>query len=349
MSIVEYKKIKNTGLGVLFILLFFLIPVFSTAQIPSLDMSLILKSAPLHPKPNKVVTVTLTSYSTNLDKAESIKWYVNGNLVAQDASISAISLKTGALGSRSTIEVVVKSSRGEVLRKQLILRPTDIDLLWEAQSYTHPLYKGKALPSSRASVTTVAMAYFVTSGGRLLSSNELIYKWRQNGKILGSVSGRGKNTLTTEAPRLFNSELIHVEIESADGLLRGSEAIEIESVQPRIIFYEKNPILGTIYEQALQGVFRLSNKEVTITAIPFFFSGKEKADSDLIYEWRFNGSIIDNPSRHQSNITLRNIGDGSGNATVFLSVQNAKKILQAARGSFSIQFTETGASNPFSF
>lgn len=335
------------GIVALFVFVLFTLPIFSHAQIPIGEM-IIIKSKPESPRPGQVVTISIESYSTNLDRAQSISWYIDDVLISQDVSANKISFEAKGLGNSSNVKVVIATENGSVTSKSIVIRPSEVDILWEADSYVPPLYKGKALPSSESEITFVAMARIVNQNGSFFSPNELIYKWRQNGKILGKLSGRGKNSITILGPSLLNTDLIHVEIESVYVGYTGSGIITVEAVIPMIIMYEKSPLLGPIYENAIGKSFSLTEKEVTVVAHPYFFSSNKRTNTNLKYSWRVDGRDIDNPSIDQSSLTLRQVGEESGTATVLLTVRNLQKILQMARSSFSIQFQKSTENN-FSF
>ena len=48
-----------------------------------------------------------------------------------------------------------------ILTKNLIFQPAEIDLLWQANTFTPPLYSGRALKSSKASVFNFAIFAFI--------------------------------------------------------------------------------------------------------------------------------------------------------------------------------------------
>ena len=327
--------------------IFFVLPLFSIAQILP-EESLIIKSIPKNPKPEQIVSVSIESYYTDLNRANSIAWYVDGVLVSKNVSVNKISVETKSIGKSTNVEVVVVTENGSVLSKSVVIRPSEVDILWETNSYVPHFYKGKALPSSESDITFVAVSRIVNQNGRALSPSELVYKWRQDGKILGKLSGRGKNTITIKGPSLLNSDLVQVEVESANGQYSGGGAVSVKAISPKIILYEKNPLLGPVYENAIDKSFSFSEKEMTFIAHPFFFSANKRTDSNLEYSWRVNGKEIENPATDQSALTLRQTGGGGGTATIVLTIRNMQKILQLAKSSFSISF-KSETENSFSF
>jgi hypothetical protein len=72
----------------------------------------------------------------------------------------------------------------------------------------------------------------------------------------------------------------------------------------------------------------MKNKELQITAIPYFFSSKIDS-SDLRYKWSINNSPISTPTT-PNNLAVK-VGDGTGSqAKISLSVDNLSKLFQTA-------------------
>lgn len=326
----------------------FTVSLFVHAQIPGFGEVVLFDVSPENPRPGQIVTIDIESFSIDLDRADSITWVLNGTVLKRGAGIKKIQFEAGQLGSKSVVDVVVRGTSMGTITESVIIRPTEIDLLWEAETYTSPFYKGKALPSSDAEIIVVAIPQFVTSSGNKIDSNDLIFTWKMDGKVLGSLSGRGKDSIKIKGPKIFNSMLIQVDVSSLSSTLQGKGFEVISSVQPKIVFYENDIILGMKYENAIRNNFALSNEEITITAHPYFFSGNRRVSPDFGYNWSVDGSEVSSSPDDESSIILRQVGEGEGSATVALSIQNIDKILQIARESFSLLFGGS-ESTPFTF
>ena len=334
----------------IFFVIFFLLSgsLFVYAQIPESREVISFKVSPGNPRPADIVTVSIESFSIDLDKADSIAWLVNNEVVDRGAGVKQIQFQAGRLGSRAVIEVVVSGTDLGTILESITIRPTEVDLIWEAKTYTPPFYKGKALPSSSAEITVTAIPQFVTSNGNKLKSSELIFTWKKGRKVLGNDSGRGKDTLKMMGPRIFNSTLIQANVSSVGGTLTGKGFAQVSATAPRIVFYENDIILGMKYGNAIGRNFTLTNEEITVTAHPYFFSGNRRVSSDFEYDWRIDGSSFPSSPEDESSIVLRQVGEGEGSVTVALSIQSIDKILQAARESFSVIFG-VGKETPFNF
>lgn len=305
-----------------------------------------LETRPIHPRPNEVTTVRAKSFALNLNQA-ILTWRVDGEVVASGASITEIQLETGAVGSQRII-VVEALAGGLVTQAQLTVRPATVDLLWEAQSYTPPLYRGKALAGPETPLRIVAIPQVVSAFGEPIAPSDLVFTWEHNGRVLGTQSGRGKNTLEHTSTRLFNEDRYTLTAHAAtDESLSARGFLTIEPTRPHILFYENDPVLGLRYEKNIGDTFMLENEEIVVVAHPFFFSGTSRIDASNSFEWTINGAAIDNPLADQSSIVLRRTGSGSGTATINLSIQNVDEVLQRAEEQFRIMFGEGTDSNVF--
>ena len=321
---------------------------FSSAQIPGIGEIISFKVSPESPRPNQIITISIDSFSIDLDRADQITWLVDGEVTARGAGVKQVQFEAGKLGSRSTVDVTVRGTQIGTISESVTIAPTEVDLLWEADSYTPPFYKGKALPSSDADITIVAIPQFVTTSGRKLDSDDLIFTWKKDGKVLGNDSGRGQNILKIKGPKIFNNSRIQVEVSSVGSSLQGNSEVSMLSVSPQIIFYENDIILGMRYEKAIESTAELLDEEMTITAHPYFFSSNKRVNSNLDYTWKVNNSSVSSSPDDESSIVLRQVGEGEGTARVSLELQNLDKILQSARSNFSILFGRNN-NTPFNF
>lgn len=304
------------------------------AQIPGIGNPIILETFPTSPQPNTAVTVRAKSFILDFDRA-SLSWSVNGQIFARGIGVTEVTFNLGDIGSATTVRVT--ATEGSVsYSNDLVIRPATVEILWHANTYTPPFYRGKALPSSETIVQFVALPE-VTAGSRRVAPSELIYTWKSGSKVLGSLSGVGRNAITLAAPRLAGKGTVSVAVETADGSGRALGFADIRSVRPEILFYENDPVLGIRYERAVGDTFNLNREEVMITAHPYYFAGNLRANPQATFSWQVNGHDVENPLPDQSSLVLRQTG-GAGAATISLSLRHVSELLQRAGNSFSINF-----------
>jgi len=322
-----------------------LIPFFVSAQFLGSDSSLYVKIDPKFPKPNQEFSVKIESYVTDLNLAETY-WFKNGTLVEKGFGLNSFIFKTGGLGSSNKIDIQVKTSNKGTLTKTIEITPAEVDLFWEANSSVPPLYKGKALSSYQSDIKVVAIPNFVDSKGYFLNSKDLIYRWKKDMRIIADSSGIGRNVLVLKDNKIPNNQIISVEVETKDGKVLAAENLNIVYSRPEIIFYEKNPLLGSVYSKALENSFVLSNDESSIVAQPFFFSKDDIVNGNLVYKWVIDKKEIEE-AQGDNIMTLTRPENGSGSVYLNLGITNFNRIMQFASTQLKINFGEPIGSGLF--
>mgnify|MGYP001210055915 CR=1 FL=1 len=328
------QSIKIVSILVVSLFLTIFLPVH--AQIPGLGNTIDVTAFPNFPGPNQEVSMRVQSFSIDLNRSE-VAWFVNSSLIARGIGQTEASFITGELGSQSSIEVIVQTRSGALFTKQFTIRPTEVDLVWEGETYTPPLYSGKALPAADAEIVVAAFPTFITQNKNTVDPSTLIYTWKQDGKVLGRLSGFGKQSVRVSGPKFFQSTTVSVEVETQSGALTGRGVTQIDAVEPTIFFYESHPLLGIRYERAFINQVTFTNEEISLVASPYFISAKNLDDSALKYEWRINNreTVLDGvPGK----ITLERPEEVSGTASIQLSIQHLEKLLQSAARRLIIRF-----------
>ena len=300
-------------------------------------------SAPEYPAPNSSVRLSLRSVFLDLS-ASTITWYANDAVVAEGVGLSETNIVAPPLGSEARVRVEVGGQDGNFVATGFI-RPTEMDLLWEADSYVPPFYRGRALPSPGSSVRLFAVPRFQRPGTQSsVPPDELIYTWKKNNRIIQAVSGRGKHTVTMESPVLFGADTITVEARTADGILRGFASVRIASVEPTLSLYMNHPVFGILYHQALTKESVIPETEVVFTAVPYFAPTRSPDNSQLIYDWSINTTEIGSDPEHPSSITI-NAEGSSGLAQIELALTHATNFFISSFGTWNITLSGTGSAN----
>ncbi len=325
--------IKKTSVQIIIIAIFIIVGALSArAQSPT---ELNVRITPGEPRAREEVTATLTSTSVNLATAR-VLWTINGARAMEGAGLTQFTFRVGALGSVSRVGVFVTTPLGETIERTFEIRPAEVDLLYEAITYTPPFYAGKALPTSKSKIKMLAVPHFISENGKRISEETLIYTWQQDRRILGSLSGTGKNTILIETPRPLQETHIVVSVSSGDGIRNARSEIVISAKNPEVILYEKHPTLGVRYGSALTPEITLTEEEITVRAEPYFFSAEDVASGNLRFAWSLNESLITPPLRIDE-ISFRKNG-GAGTAQLTLGIENVAKILQSAAEKLLIRF-----------
>ncbi|MCX6703346.1 MAG: hypothetical protein NTV02_01485 [Candidatus Zambryskibacteria bacterium] len=296
---------------------------------------------PQNPEPYQEVYVTMESYSIDLNSS-NIRWYVNNKLVSQGVGVKKITTRVGKLGSETVVRIEV-SSGVDAFTKTVSIRPTSLDILWEARTYTPPFYKGKALFTHQSNIIFVALPHIVSNGKEIPKEN-LTYTWTKNGTILGEQSGYGKYTLPLVGSIISRPITIDVLAEDPKTGLSSFNTLSLEPQEPSILFYKNDPLYGIQYQKAFQSTVPLSSKEIVIQAIPYFFSTPNAFSSDILsFSWSINGNkIVDGDNSLTK--TFRRVGDVVGISNISLSIEQTERILQFSTKSLVIDFKKESAS-----
>lgn len=311
-----------------FLFLFFPHSLFALS-----DQDISVGMQPEFPEPNQAVTLVIESSSVDLNRSD-INWYKNNKLEMGGLGKKQFVFEAGGSGHSDTVTIKIKTANNDYISKDIKITPAEVDLFIETDSFTPPFYKGKALNTYQSSFKIIAIPNFVASNKKNLDPNNLIYTWKQDYKILGSLSGVGKSTLTLEKDKLPKNSLIILEVESQDHKISAKKSIYVKNYSPKIVFYKKDPLLGIIFNKALSNKVDLNEQEATIIAQPFFFA-KDDVDKNLSFKWFINNKQV-NESGNE--IILRQEENSSGSTSLKLNIQNPKKIMQYSENSLLINF-----------
>lgn len=300
-----------------------------------------IKVSPQNPGPDEAITVTIESYISDLDKA-TFSWSLNGKVVQSGVGKRSLGFVNGPSGKTTNLTVNITTVEGINITKRLSWSPVGLTILWEANTYTPPFYRGKALLAPQAEVRVVALPDS-TSGSNALSADNFAYVWQKDGSVVTSASGYKKNYFTFPAPMPFGQTNVKVSVSSMDGSVSSEKTISPTLTQPFVLFYEDSPLIGVWYNHAIGNNFTLTQKEFSIKAAPYFFSTVDTNDSAVLkYDWSVNGNPAQNFGQ---TITLRNDAGTQGNSNITLSISGLQKIFQDAVQSLTVHFNNSDTAN----
>lgn len=300
----------------------------------TISENLDIKTSPKNPGPNETIRITVESYITDLNKS-TMSWSINGKLIEQGIGKTTFSFKNGASGETTRLAISILSNIGERITKNLSWTPVGVTLMWEADTYTPPFYKGKALMTPQARMRAIAIPDN-TGTQNSLSAGNLVYVWKKEGEAISEASGYGKNSFTFLGPKPYDDAGVSVQVSSVNDTVKSEVRLnEIPLSNPFILFYENHPLLGSWYNRSLSNELTLSKKELSISAEPYFFSNETSEVSSLIYDWSLNNKTVANPGR---TVTLRNEGEETGDSELTLAMHGIKQTFQAASRDITIHF-----------
>lgn len=288
---------------------------------------------PSNPGPEESATITLTSFATDL-RNSTVTWRVNGATVKQGIGEIKHTFSVGKLGSRTSVVVTVSNSAGESTQKTLVFVPQDLSISWEAQTYTPPLYKGKALPAPGSLIRLIAVPEFKTEGGASIDPRTLTYRWLQNFEDIEGGVGRGVQTVIVKANTLGTTK-VSLDVSSTDGTLRAIKSFEVATQNPEILFYKDRPLTGTDYSASITNSLSLTETETTLRAEPFHYS---TPTNNILLSWYVNSKAAIADGTNPRVITLRKEKSTTGSAQLQASVSVPGFLFQEGRATLVAQF-----------
>jgi hypothetical protein len=299
------------------------VPFISSAESGLTERDVNIELNPAIPVPHKNVTATLTSYTTDLNKA-LIEWKdASNNVLLSGTGEKSYTVNAGEPNSDINIQVhITPFGDSNPIVKQLFIHPADVDILWQIDdAYTPPFYKGKALPTSESIIRAVAMP----NAGASSTKSNIVYIWKLEHNTISKSSGYGKDSFIFKNSYLRDVEHIEVNASSVNSSYSATNNVTIPIGSANILFYLKNSDGVVEYNKAITANTTISSDESTIVAEPYFFPIKSGA-GNLVYSWKINGESINTP-RNPLSLTIRPASTG-GYATISLSIENVAKLFQ---------------------
>lgn len=315
--------------------LIILMPTLGYGQGFSSQEELTISISPTNPEAGETISLTVTSNLSSL-RSRFISWSKDGTKEREGVGETRYKSKVGRLGESHTFTVTVIDNSGNTIKQSINVRPAEVILIWEADSYTPIFYKGKGLASHQSEIRVIAIPYLINSNGIRLNEKNLTYEWRVGGVLDSKQSGVGKSTFRFVGKLVSRPQTVTLLTSSASGIISARKTITIDFIDPEIIIYEKNPLTG------IRGSFSLSlgfvkETESTFIVEPFFFSRKALEGGSIEYKWTVDGKRLDNLKKVRE-ITFG--GDTAGESLVSIEVLNPFSLLQRARGLFKVIVNE---------
>lgn len=289
--------------------------------------------SPQRPKPGETVRVSAESYLVDLSKA-TIAWSVNGKVIERAIGQTTFSFQVGASGATTRLGILITAPTGGEVYKEYGFNPLGLTLLWEADTYTPPFYKGKPLASYQSRVRAIAIPDAMNTKDAV-RADSLSYVWRQNGYAVPEASGYAKNSYTFTAPRPYEDMRISASASPLVGGAQSEFSLALPIANPFVLFYEDNPLLGVRYGRPLAGAFSLAEEDVSVRAEPFFFSNERGEVPLFSYTWELNGKEVQNYGR---SMLLRNTERATGESLLTFGMRGTVKTFQSASQSLRIKF-----------
>jgi len=328
---VKFINIKNIIIG-FFVLGIIIMPYISSAetQIEIQEGEINIETSPNNPQPYEDVTINLSSYATDLNKA-IITWQSESKTVLSGIGKTSYSFKTKGPNTSTVFNInITPVGEMSTISKTVVISPSEIEILWESvDGYTPPFYKGRSLPVSGGFIKAVA----IPNTNTIRSGNgSITYTWKNAGNTNLDVSGYNKNSYIFKNDMFNDKNEITVIASSVSGNYGAENTIEIPVYEPKIIFYKKSPLEGILYNNAYNKEATMTEDEITLVAEPYFMSLK---GNNFSYLWKINNELINTPSK-KTELTIKPTSRG-GYATINLVMENLNDLFQKASNTLKLK------------
>ncbi len=303
------------------------------AQIKELKEQLSIDISPETPAPNEDITITIDAFGTDLNRAR-FTWLVNGTRRLAGIGERVFVYKMGGVGTQNDIRVEIEPISGPTIIRNFSFTPGEVDILWEAKTYTPPFYKGKALFTPEADVLVVALPNLVSSSIKLNPKNA-VYNWRFNYRADAAKSGYSKNTYSFSGSIIKKTNVFEVETyDPQNTSVRGKGKISINEQTPDINLYFNHPLLGILFNQTMSNLsLNSSFPEISVTAFPYHQSVSNRFQSS--YLWSLNGQTVP-IFNNQPTVSLRQSEVPATSNSLRVQTGVVDKLLQVAENQASL-------------
>ncbi|MCX6715548.1 MAG: hypothetical protein NT077_00855 [Candidatus Taylorbacteria bacterium] len=322
---------------------------FAQAQgIPNTIGGLELTPSISNPSPGQSVTITVRSYSVDINSA-TLTWTADGKTLETGIGSTVVTVKAPALGKKLTVNVTAVMPDGTSFRNELILTSGSIDMIIETNGYRPTTFLGKLPVVYQNTVKIVAVPHLANSSGTEYDPKTLLYKWDQNGNAMEDLSGYGKQSVSIPGTLIPRPYVMSVTVLTRDENAQGVGYISVTPGSPSLVFYKNDPLYGPLYNNAIMNTMYLgSQRETGVLAVPYGFNAPASGLGNLSLTWFINGGEHPELSSNQS-VTLRAPDASAGSSNIQLNIANGKDILQKASASFQAVFSASATNQPVTF
>lgn len=296
----------------------FSIAYAQTVGVTALDINM--EFDPENPRPNQQVTASLVSYTINLNN-QDISWFVNRQLIKREAGLTSFTFNSGAAGSTTTVEAQIIAD-GQTISKVATLQPSAVDILWEANTYVPPFYKGKKLPTRQADITLTAMPQFQNPTTDTIRT--AVYYWNRNFQPQATSSGYAKQSYTFENNPINPTETVEVTVKNRSETEIATQTQDITFEDPFVVFYEKKDSRIFDHKGSLAG-FQVTEGNFNLLAIPYFFAFDKL--TDLQFNWKAGDQFLAANAGKPNEIAF-DLPEKGKRATISLDIASTPKLLQ---------------------
>ena len=265
------------------------------------------------------VTLNIESFSLQLD-TQNIVWSIDGKVVLEGKGKKKFTTLAPMSGVEKKVMVVVDNN--VPVKKIFILRTKDLSLYVESvDGYVPVWYRGR----SRITEESVAKIIVVPASFPAIDGDtESVYSWSKGGFRDQNQSGTNRQGYALKLNPFNNNETISVKVDGFE------KEVIITPQRTSLSLYEYSPLIGMRFNAILDSNITLIKEDVTLEAVPWFFSLLERNSSRMSIVWTVNGLPVQNPANKLS-LNVRKGSQTKGVAKVGIAVKHKDRTLQTNR------------------
>ena len=177
----------------------------------------------------------------------------------------------------------------------------------------------------------------IKNGSKLTNANNLVYAWQEDYTNKQDDSGYGKNSFTYMSDYLDSSNNIDVTASTTDQTLSSEANIDINTYQPKIVFYKNDANMGTLWENAVSDGYKVIG-DTTLQAAPYFISPANIRIPIFTWAWSINDNPINITSFQQNLMPLKVQAGVSGTSKIDLQISNSYKVFENVSKEINVNF-----------
>jgi hypothetical protein len=218
----------------------------------------------------------------------TLTWYVDGTVASTGIGNTRLSVPVGQPGNPHTVYVELSTEEGIEQSPSVTVAGALVDIVWEGTGYTHPFYRGRALPGPDGYIVAEARSLFTGQDGSIVPVQNIYFTWKLNDQLLKASSGFGQYSLTLKAPPLYGEDILSVVAEDYNTYTRAEKKVRIPGVPPRTNLHPVDPLLGIQFHTVV-GKERSTDAKASL--IPYFTNITHLKDTGMHVSW----FLFDNP------------------------------------------------------
>ena len=230
------------------------------------------------------------------------------------------------------MSVAVSRKGGETIDASLAVIPSELSLPWMAETSAPKWYRGKALPTTSATIAVAAVPQIVLNGSAL-DPESLIYRWSID-NTRNALVGAGKRVFRFRTSDFIGtSHQIDLVVEDIDRRIRKEGRVIIETSAPYVVLYPSSPLGGIDFRRA--GLETSARRGLfDVRAEPFFFPAA--LTPSLAYAWTVDGSEAAAPQGDQTLVTIDTNLRNAGSVPIGITVRSTNPFLPSATAGFTL-------------